>query len=61
MTTTNLTEGMTGYDKNPVFSPDGKYLAWLSMRKDGYESDVNDLVIMDMSTGEVDSRAPGSR
>jgi Tol biopolymer transport system component len=28
--TTNLTEGMMGYDKNPVFSPNGKYLAWES-------------------------------
>lgn len=49
---TNLTEGMPGYDKNPMFSSDGKYLAWLSMKTDGYESDVNDLVIMDMSSGE---------
>lgn len=53
MTTINLTDGLSGYDKNPVFSPDGKYLAWLSMKKDGYESDVNDLVIMEMSSGEM--------
>lgn len=26
--TTNKTEGMMGYDQNPVFSPDGKWLAW---------------------------------
>ncbi len=52
MKTTNLTDGMVGYDKNPVFSPDGKYIAWLSMKTEGYESDVNDLVIMDMATGE---------
>ncbi len=52
LTTTNLTDGMSGYDKNPVFSPDGKYLAWLSMKTEGFESDVNDLVVMDMSTGE---------
>ena len=29
-TTRNLTEGMMGYDTNPVFSPDGKYLQRLS-------------------------------
>lgn len=50
--TRNLTEGMMGYDTNPVFSPDGKYLAWLSMEHDGYESDKNRIFIMDMSTGE---------
>ena len=46
--------GMTfaGYDINPQFSPDGKYLAWQSMRQDGYESDLNRLIIKDLSTGE---------
>lgn len=37
--TTNLTEGMMGYDTNPAFSPDGRYMAWLSMERDGYEAD----------------------
>ncbi len=49
--TRNLTEGMMGYDTNPVFSPDGKYMAWLSMERDGYEADKNRLFIMDMATG----------
>jgi len=35
----NLTEGMLGYDQNPVFSPDGKKIAWESMEREGYESD----------------------
>ena len=39
-----------GYDTNPKFSPDGKSLAWLSMKRDGYESDRNRLVILDLST-----------
>ena len=42
--TTNMSEGMMGYDVNPAFSVTGK-LAWLSMRRDGYESDKNDIVI----------------
>jgi dipeptidyl aminopeptidase/acylaminoacyl peptidase len=42
--TTNLSEGMPGYDVSPAYSPDGK-LAWLSMKRDGYESDKNDIVI----------------
>lgn len=50
-TTRNLTEGMMGYDTNPAYSPDGKYVAWLSMEHDGYESDKNRIFIMDMGTG----------
>lgn len=48
--TTNLTEGMMGYDTNPVFSPEG-ILAWLSMERDGYEADKNDIIVQN-----VDSR-----
>ena len=47
-----LSEGMMGYDKNPQFSPNGKRIAWLSMRTNGYESDVNDLVVMDLESGK---------
>ena len=39
-----------GYDMNPVFSKDGKYMAWLSMEHDGYESDKNRLYLMDLAT-----------
>ncbi|QNL21623.1 S9 family peptidase [Hyphobacterium sp. CCMP332] len=49
--TKNLTEGMMGYDKSPKFSKDGKKLAWLSMARDGYESDQNVVYTMDVSTG----------
>ena len=49
---TNMTEGMMGYDMNPVFSPDGKYLAWTSMERDGYESDKQRLFILNIETGE---------
>ena len=41
-----------GYDTNPSFSPDGKYIAWLSMERDGYESDVNRLCLYDIKSGE---------
>jgi dipeptidyl aminopeptidase/acylaminoacyl peptidase len=50
--TTNLTEGMMGYDQNPVFSPDGSHLAWESMERDGYEADKIRLFVMNLSTGE---------
>lgn len=41
-----------GYDTAPTFSPDGNYLAWLSMKRDGYESDQNRLCIMNLKSGE---------
>ena len=50
--TTNQTEGMMGYDLNPVFSPDGKWLAWESQERDGYESDKHRLFVMNVATGE---------
>ena len=37
-----------GYDTNPSFSPDGNYIAWQSMERDGYESDRNRLLVMDL-------------
>ncbi|MEO6901827.1 MAG: prolyl oligopeptidase family serine peptidase [Bacteroidia bacterium] len=49
--TTNLTEGMMGYDIKPTFSSTGT-LAFLSMKTDGYESDKNDLVISN-SNGKI--------
>ncbi len=45
--TENISEGMMGYDVNPKFSPDGKSLLWQSMAHDGYESDKNDIILMD--------------
>ena len=50
-TTRNLTEGMMGYDTAPSFSPDGQWLAWLSMEHDGYESDRNRLFVLNWQSG----------
>ena len=41
-----------GYDINPKFSPDGQYIAWQSMARNGYESDRNRLCVYNLSTGE---------
>jgi dipeptidyl aminopeptidase/acylaminoacyl peptidase len=57
--TTNFTEGMMGYDVNPVYSPDGKYLAWESMARDGYEADKNRLFIADLTTGQKKDYSTG--
>ncbi|MDO8897331.1 MAG: peptidase S9, partial [Bacteroidales bacterium] len=50
--TINLTSGMMGYDMNPVFSPDGRFLAWESMERDGYEADKIRLFIIDFESSE---------
>jgi dipeptidyl aminopeptidase/acylaminoacyl peptidase len=49
--TTDISFDNKGYDVNPKFSPDGKYLAWQSMKTDGYESDKQDLVVLDLASG----------
>jgi dipeptidyl aminopeptidase/acylaminoacyl peptidase len=49
--TTNITEGMPGYDRFPVFSPNGKMITWQSMATPSYESDKNRLFISSI-TGE---------
>jgi dipeptidyl aminopeptidase/acylaminoacyl peptidase len=48
----NLTADNEGYDTEPVFSPDGKKLVYLSMETPGYESDRNRIIVMDVRTGE---------
>ena len=41
--TTNLTADNPGYDLQPTFNKKGQ-MAWLQMKRDGYESDKQDLV-----------------
>ncbi|MFD1294137.1 S9 family peptidase [Lutibacter holmesii] len=43
-TTLNLTEANEGYDTQPSFSSKGQ-LAWLQMKRDGYEADKNDIIV----------------
>ena len=42
--TTNRTEANLGYDTNPAFSSTGN-LAYLQMKRDGYEADKNDIIV----------------
>jgi dipeptidyl aminopeptidase/acylaminoacyl peptidase len=48
--TLNFTPENMGYDTDPIFSPDGRYLAWTSMTKPGYEADKTRLMVLDMTT-----------
>ena len=36
-----------GYDTDPVWSPDGTKLCWISMERDGYEADKQRLIVAD--------------
>ena len=45
-------KNLPGYDQNPKFSPDGRYLAWTSMARNGYEADRMRLCCHDLQTGE---------
>lgn len=51
--TKNLSTFNKGYDLNPQFSPDGKFLVWNSMERDGYEADKNRLMQLEISTGKT--------
>ncbi len=47
----NVTAAMKGLDQTPAYSPDGKYLAFLSQERPGFESDRVRLMVRDRQTG----------
>jgi dipeptidyl aminopeptidase/acylaminoacyl peptidase len=49
--TSNLTEGMPGYDKAPFFSPDGNRMYWLSMERATFEADKERLFELELASG----------
>ncbi len=51
--TKNITEGMPGYDKYPVFSKDDSKIAFSSMRRPINESDKSRLMVWDSATGKI--------
>ena len=42
-----------GYDTDPVWSPDGTALAWISMERDGYEADRQRLMVAELDNYSV--------
>lgn len=48
--TENISEGMLGYDQDPVFSNDGKKIVWSSMKTANYESDKKRIMLYDFAT-----------
>jgi dipeptidyl aminopeptidase/acylaminoacyl peptidase len=52
-TTRNISLGLKGYDLHPAVSSDGKWLAWQSMARDGYESDKQDIILYNLSNNQL--------
>ncbi len=50
---TCITPGMNGYDNDPVYSPDGRYLAFHSMARPGFEADRNRIMLYDRGSGQI--------
>jgi dipeptidyl aminopeptidase/acylaminoacyl peptidase len=48
-----ITSENKGVDTMPLYSPDGKYIAYLSMARPGYESDKQRIMIYDRKSKEV--------
>lgn len=52
-TTKNITKGLTGYDWSPLYSPDGKWIAFISLERNGFESDRHRLMLYNRQTGSI--------
>jgi dipeptidyl aminopeptidase/acylaminoacyl peptidase len=53
-----VTARNTGADQNPVYTPDGRYLAYASQARAGFESDRWRLMLMDRRSGAVRELLP---
>ena len=50
---TNLTDDNDAWDTGPVFSPDGRTMAWRAMARPGFEADKYGIFLRDMETGRI--------
>ncbi len=54
----DITPGVHGSDASPQYSPDGRYIAFTSQERNGYESDLFQLKVYDRQTGETKMLTP---
>jgi len=54
----DITPGMPGYDQDPVYSPDGKYIAFSSMARAGFEADRARLMLYERANGKIAELLP---
>ncbi|MBE7214604.1 S9 family peptidase [Shewanella benthica] len=54
----NLTESNKAWDAHPTYSADGRYLAYLAMKKPGFEADRYRIMLRDIVTGQEKEVAP---
>lgn len=57
--TLNFTADLTGYDRDPVWSPDGRYLLWTSLQRAGYEADRPRLMMLNVQTQQREELSAG--
>lgn len=55
----NITRDNPGSDASPQYSPNGRYIAYTSQARNGYESDLLRLRVHDRQTGSVKDLTPG--
>ena len=55
----NLSLKNLGYDNNPLYSPNGQFLAYNSMKRPGFEADRNRLMIYDIESGKIQEASAG--
>ena len=57
----NITADNPASDSTPLYSPDGKYIAYRAQQRPGYESDRFRLMLYDRKTGEKTQFAPTAK
>lgn len=48
-----LISSSKGVDCQPVYSPDSRFLAWTSMKREGFEADKKDIVLFERTSGTI--------
>ncbi len=58
-TSKEITQAYPGFDLDPLYSPNGNYIAFLSMEREGYEADRLRIMIYTKSSGRTEELTVG--